>query len=90
MAWVRASCIAPRLTIATAPHHGASQVTATCPHSTADSISDATILAAAKKGASWAREMSCTSFRGELSSSPVLLVSPSDSPPGRRAEIIRL
>ena len=50
----------------------------------------ATILAAAKKGASWAREISCTSRRGELSSSASRFVRPADSPPGSRAEIKRL
>ena len=52
-------------------------------------ISAATMLAAAKKGASWAREINWTSRSGELSPSPSRLVSPSDSPPGRRAEIMR-
>jgi hypothetical protein len=48
------------------------------------------MLAAAKKGASWAREINWTSRSGELSGSSPREVKPADSPPGRRAEIKRL
>ena len=44
---------------------GISQVGGTTPHRLATIISAATILAAAKKGASWAREISWTSRSGE-------------------------
>src|SRR5205085_11426574 len=53
-------------------------------------ISAATTLAAAKNGASWAREISWTSRSGELSGSTSRTASPADSPPGSRAEIKRL
>jgi len=63
---------------------------ATMPHRLASIIRDATILAAAKKGASWAREISWTSRRGVLPVSASRFVRPADSPPGSRAEIKRL
>ena len=53
-------------------------------------ISAATMLAAAKNGASWAREISWTSRSGELSDSASRAARPADSPPGSRAEINRL
>src|SRR4051812_19859884 len=56
--WVRASCIAAKLTIATAPAHGKSIVGETGPHRFATIIIAAITLAAAKNGASWAREIS--------------------------------
>src|SRR6478735_6540263 len=87
---MRASCIAPRLTPPTAKAHGSSKVGPTTFHKLASMISAATIFAAAKKGASWAREISCTSRSGELSDSPSRAARPADSPPGSRAEIKRL
>ena len=61
------------------------------PHKAAIIITAATTFAAAKKGASWAREISWTSFSGELANVDSLAGRcPSDSPSGRRAEIIRL
>ena len=46
--------------------------------------------AAAKKGASWAREISWTSRSGDAPSASSPLVSARDSPPGSRAETMRL
>jgi hypothetical protein len=46
------------LTAPTAPTHGSSQPGETWPHRLATIINAATIFAAAKKGASWAREIS--------------------------------
>ena len=86
----RAKSIAPKLTIAMAASHGTSQVGETSPSRFGTIISAATMFAAAKKGASWAREMSWTSRRGELSAPTSLAASPADSPPGSRAEIKRL
>ena len=87
---IRASCMAPRLTTATRAVQASSQLGGTSPHIAAAIIPAATILAAAKNGASWAREISWMSFSGVLSPSAGRLLRPSDSPPGSRAEIIRL
>src|SRR4051794_6710916 len=86
IACVRASCIAPRLTAATAPTQGNSQPAGTRFHKLATMIRAATILATAKNGASCARDISCTSRNGELPGSASLAARPADSPPGRRAE----
>ena len=48
---VRATCIAAKLTAATAPSHGNNQVDFTASHKVQAMISAATTLAAAKKGA---------------------------------------
>src|SRR5436305_5332252 len=85
--WCRAYCIAPRLTAATAATHGSSQVGEAAPHKFAAMITDATTFAAAKKGASWAREISWTSRSGDVSESLSAAATPADSPPGSRAEI---
>ena len=69
----------------------AASAAATSPHRLATIISAATMLAAAKKGASWAREISCASRKRRAF--VVALAdwsTPSDSPSGRRAEIMRL
>ena len=59
--------------------------------STMPAISKAAMtLAMAKNGASWARAISWASRSGEPLSGALGLVSASDSPPGRRAETIRL
>ena len=63
--------MATRLTPATAPTQASSHIGETLPHRSATMISAATTLAAAKKGARWAREISCTSRSGELSNSAV-------------------
>ena len=60
----------PKLRIATVPAQGSSQLTETLPHRLAMRISEATTLAAAKNGASWARERSWTSLSGDCS--PIL------------------
>src|SRR5690348_6743010 len=88
--WVRASCIAPRFTAATAPSHGTSNAGLTDDHRFAAIIRAATMFAAAKKGARCAREISWTSRSGELSDSASRTARPADSPPGSRAEINRL
>jgi hypothetical protein len=49
--WVRATCIAAKFTIATAPTQGMVHVIATDPHSAAVMMRAATTFAAAKKGA---------------------------------------
>src|SRR6185295_17191430 len=90
IAWVRARCIAARLIAATAAAHGTSHGAGFAPHRLATIIRAAMMLAAAKKGASWAREISWTSRNGELSPSGARDASPADSPPGSRAEIKRL
>jgi hypothetical protein len=87
--WIRAHCIAPRLITATATSHGTSQV-AGSPHRLGIIIIAAIIFAAAKKPASWAREISCTSRSGDVSPSAPFAARPADSPPGSRAEIKRL
>ena len=88
--WVRATCIATKFAIPTVPAQGRRYVRLASPHRAAIIIPAATTFAAAKKGASWAREMSWTSFNGELATSTGSLVIPSDSPSGRRAAVIRL
>src|SRR6476469_10759941 len=82
--------MAARFTAPTAPAQGRSHAGETEPHRLASIINAATTLAAAKKGASWAREMSCTSRSGEASDSASCAARPADSPPGSRAEIKRL
>src|SRR5262245_48291211 len=88
--WIRANCIALRLTAATAPTQGRIQVGETAPQRFAAIIRAATILGAAKNGARCAREISCTSLRGDDSRSASRAARPADSPPGSRAEINRL
>src|SRR6476661_290252 len=90
MDWVRASCMKPRLKTPTAPAHGNSHSAGITSHRFATIMRTATMLAAAKKGASWAREISWTSRSGELSDSASCAARPADSPPGRRAETKRL
>src|SRR5690242_9593119 len=87
--WILANCMAARFTTAIETNHGTSQV-AGSPQRFGIIIIAAIIFAAAKKPASWAREISWTSLSGDVSSSGPLAASPADSPPGSRAEIKRL
>src|SRR5689334_9381650 len=80
----------PRLKAPTAPAQGSSHSAGITSQRFATIISTATMLAAAKKGASCALEISWTSRSGELSDSYSCAASPADSPPGRRAETKRL
>ena len=90
MAWVRARRMAPKFDPATSAAQPIGSKGGSAPHSRLTINSAATTLAAAKIGASWAREMSWASRSGEPLSSPAWLVKASDSPPGSRAEIMRL
>src|SRR6185369_17504468 len=82
--------MAAKFAIPTAPAQGRSRVGDTTPHRSAIIISAAKTLANAKKGARWAREISCTSRSGVFSASAPRAARPADSPPGSRAETRRL